>query len=271
MTFKPVLLAGGIAWDRLLHWGAAEGFAWVELRDFALDLAVVQLREAKATADRLGLRIHYAWDGADVADADPARFLRGIRHAALFGAGTCARVVVAPAAVERATGRYAERDLDRLAIRLEEYLRVAAEHGITLAFENSAETLAGFEALLARVPGLDAALDTANCFAAAAATGTPLSWNELKGFVQRRRGRIPYVHLKSSVAGVVQPDLLAHGDFPLGELLPLLAENAWLCVELPADGDLASCQARIRRGLDTLRRSTPAESAEEPRARHFPA
>ncbi len=255
MTFKQVLLAGEITLDELMSWGSTQGFGWIELRDFDLDFTVECLREAKAAADRAGLRVHYAWDGACAGDLDPARFFRGIRNAALFGPGTCARVVLAPEAVERANGAYPKRELDRLGSRLEEYMGAAADHGITLVFENSAETIAGFEALLDRVPGLNVALDTANCFAAAAAAGAPLSWSELKGFVRRRSGQIPYVHLKSSIAGTVQPELLDHGDFPLGELLPLLPENVWRCVELPADGDLQSCVARVARGLGALRRA----------------
>jgi hypothetical protein len=83
-----------------------------------------------------------------------------------------------------------------------------------------------------------------------------LNWAELRGFIIRRKAQIPYVHLKSSLNGETQLDLLAQGDVPLAEFFPLVAENAWLCVELPMSEVLSSCMRRVADGLAMVKSMT---------------
>jgi sugar phosphate isomerase/epimerase len=255
MTFKPVLLAGGVSLQGLFEWGAERGFDWVEVRDFDLSFSEADLLKVKSDAERCGLRVHYAWDGTSIYPAeDLERIFGGIRNASLFGEGTCSRIVIAPELICAAEGKmnYSAQESDQIITHLGEIVRYASRHGVILVFENSLETVGGFEFLLDAVPEMRMTLDTANTFNADN-TGESLEWPRFKEFICRRKEQIPYVHLKSSVAGETVPDLLEGGDVPLAGLLSLLDANGWLCVELPADDRLSSCLARLESGLKLMR------------------
>lgn len=254
MSFKPALLSGKVTLSDLFAWGATQGFGWVELRDFELNFSQSRLLAIKADAESHGLRVHYAWDSTSVYEVeDRVRFFQGIDNAALFGEGTCSRVVVAPELMCADRGKigYSTKEFQVLTRRIHEYNLYAVARGVILVFENSLEPIGGFDALLAAVPGMRMALDTANTFNEVN-TGMPLTWTQLKTFAFRRNGQIPYVHLKSSINGETCPDLLADGDVPLFGLCRLLNEGTWLCVELPADESLSSCFERVKNGFTLI-------------------
>lgn len=247
MTFKPALLAGEIRHSELFAWAAEQGFGWVEVRDFELDFSQEQLQTIMDAATACGLRPHYAWDTTSLfPEEDQARIRRGIDNAALFGEGTCSRIVIAPELMANQTG-YTAEEFQALEKHIREAVTYAMERGVTLVFENSQETLDGFEAFLEAVPEMRMTLDTANTFNDEN-TGEALVWPAFREFIIRRKGQIPYVHLKSSREGKTVPDLLENGDVPLAELFPLLQASAWLCVELPTEGTLASTFKRVQTG-----------------------
>ncbi|MEI8205391.1 MAG: sugar phosphate isomerase/epimerase [Kiritimatiellales bacterium] len=256
MTFKPSLLAGEISIPQLFEWGAGKGFDWVEVRDFELTFSEPELLAIRADAKRQGLRVHYAWDATSVYEVkDRERFFKGIRNAALFGEGTCSRVMIAPELIHAEQGKigYSAEEIPVLTARIREYGQYAVKYGVILAFENSKEPIAGFEDLLEAVPAMRMTFDTANTFNQET-IGVPLSWAQLKNFVLRRAGQIPYVHLKSFKNGQTQSGLIADGEVPFAELLPLLSEDAWLCVELPADDSFSSGMERVGSGLKLVSR-----------------
>ncbi len=255
MTFRPALLAGEITLPELFEWGAEKGFNWVEVRDFKLSFSETELLAIKTDAGRCGLRVHYAWDTTSAYKAeDRERFLQGIRNAAFFGDGTCSRIVIAPELINAGEGKigYSRAEFQSLEKHLCEYCRYAADRGVTLTFENSLETLSGFEAFLDAEPEMRMTLDTANTFNSEN-TGAELTWPAFREFIIRRKGQIPYVHLKSSRDGVTVPDLLENGDVPLAELIGLIQQDAWLCVELPMHENLSFCMSRVSAGRSLLR------------------
>lgn len=256
MTFKPALLAGEVSLSQLFEWGMKSGFGWVEVRDFNLHFTQDQLRQIKKDADRWNLRVHYAWDSTSVYNPeDCARFEQGICNAAFFGEGTCSRIVIAPELMAPDDGKvdYSAEESKVLISRLREIARFAADVGVIPVFENSGETVPGYDALLEAVPEMRMTLDTANSFNETN-TGAPLRWPEFRDFIVRRCGQIPYVHLKSSLNGKTCFDLLETGDMPLGELFLILNEEAWFCVELPSNESLESCFRRLEAGAELVRR-----------------
>lgn len=263
MTFKPALQAGTLDLPELFQWGADRGFSWVEVRDFDSDFSEDQVRQIRMLAEDCGLRPHYAWDSTSLfAGTDQERIRKGIERAALFGAGTCSRIVIAPERIGAETGTvdYSAADLAIISGHIRDTIAYAVGRGVIPVFENSVETLRGFDALLEDIPEMRMTLDSANSFVAEN-TGEPLTWPMFRDFIIRRRDRIPYVHLKSSRSGTVVPELLENGDVPLAELLSLLNETAWLCVELPAEGTPACCFQRLEDGFERVRRLSRGRTA----------
>jgi len=253
-TFKKVLLTGKITLDEVLEWGAQQSVEWIELRDFNLDYTQDELLEAKAAAERLNLRLHYAWDTTCFHNsADRDRIRKGIENATLFGEGTYSRVVVAPSLIDAANGKpgYSGEEFDVIVRNIREHIDAAEKSGVNLAFENSLETLPAFEALLEAIPEMRMTFDIANIFNRAG-TGGETTWPHLREFTLRRKHQAPYIHLKSCKNGVVQKELLSHSDVPLPELLPCLHEEAWLCVEVPPTGDPDCCKKRVKDGLELV-------------------
>ena len=97
-TYKQVLSSGELSVRELIAWAAGRGFSWVELRDPDVEMTPEELEAIHKLADDLGVRIHYAWDNTDTLSPDE-RFLKGMDNAAVFGPGTCCRVLIAPGAV----------------------------------------------------------------------------------------------------------------------------------------------------------------------------
>ncbi|MEI8205759.1 MAG: TIM barrel protein [Kiritimatiellales bacterium] len=237
--------------SELFKWGVKQGFNWVEVRDFELNFSETELLTIKTAAKRCGLRVHYAWDTTSVYKIeDRERILKGICNAALFGSGTCSRIVIAPELMNPAAGKsgYSVAEFQVLTKNIREYVQYANERGVTLVFENSLEPIDTFEALLENLPDMRMTFDTANTFNEAN-TGATLSWPQLKAFTARRKEQIPYVHLKSFKDGVTQSELLPDGKVPLKELMSLLDPTAWLCVGLPSNDQLSSGLERVANGL----------------------
>jgi sugar phosphate isomerase/epimerase len=262
MTFKQPLQRGAVSLEALFARGRELGFGWVELRDFDLAYSESELLAARALARRLGLRVHYAWDGPAL--ADHAAYNRALHRAALFGPGVCSRVVVAPELIRPAAGKaaYDEGELISIVALLHPRVAAAARLGITLVFENSLEPLfstptrLGFDCLLAALPEMRMTLDTGNpCNAATMVQ--PVPGDEVLAFARRWSGRIPYLHHKSTCAGVLQSELRADGDVPLPELLAGLSPETWHCVELPGDESTESGWRRLAAGLECLRAFLP--------------
>ncbi len=254
-TFKEVLLTEKTTLNEVLEWGAQQSVDWIELRDFSLDYTTDELLKAKATAERLNLRLHYAWDTTCFhSPNDHHRIRKGIENAALFGNGTCSRVVIAPDLIDAANGKsgYSNEEFEVIVCNIREHIDTAKENGVHLVFENSLETINEFDALLEAIPDMLATFDIANFFNHKE-TGAEETWADLKTFSIRRKHQLPYVHLKSCKNRVLQQELLRDGDVPLDELFNHLHENAVLCVELPLSYDLDCCNRRVKNGLDLTR------------------
>ena len=249
-TFKAVLETGACKEADILKWAAGAGFSWVEVRDFDGSMSVGSLVALRDLSLDLGIRIHYAWDGADLYLDGEESYLRGLKRAAVFGEGTCSRITIAASYLaSREKAGYPVEVFDILRKRIEHIIRAAAREGIVPVFENSYEPMvsegyhSGFADFFS-IPGFMMTLDAAN-FLNIAQARRSCSADEVLSFIRAYRDKIPYVHLKSTVAGVLCDILTGEADLAAREILDEALAARWACLELPTGGDWTSMTGRL--------------------------
>lgn len=250
-SFLPALSQKQITLEGLFRWAAQKGFSWIELRDPDVSMDSEKLSSLKALADSLSLRVHYAWNNPDLTREDRS-FERGIRNAAVFGRGTCCRVVLAPGAI-KGKKRYDPQDLAEICGRACEYGDLARRDGVTLCFENSMEPLEEMEKILLQCPNVRTALDAANF--TSRDTAVRPEQEELLGYIRRRTAQIPYYHMKMTRQHEVLPSIEADGDFDVFAVIDALSANrdVLVCLELPPADHLSEIQLHVERSIETIK------------------
>ncbi len=253
-TFAAAIAKGELSLRDAVAWAVAERFPWLELRDGALELSDGEIEELRALASRGGVRLHFAWDGTNLLDPeDRSRFEKGLRSAGLLGPGTYVRVTIAGRAIRDSAAKrgYSAGEVARLKDGIERSVRLAEERGLRLVFENSHEPLAapggaeaGMRELLAAVANLELAFDPGN-FMDRLHNRAPCSGPEVSAFYRENSGRIPYVHVKMTKDGIVQPWLIPDGDVGPAFYRGMIQDGKLVCIELPEAEDADSCKRRI--------------------------
>jgi len=256
-SYKQILQSGEITLRELLIWASGRGFAWVELRDPEVNYQPAELVRIREFADKLDLRIHYAWD-TEVIFGEKEVFERGIANAAVFGSGTYCRVVLSPKTCA-GKGGYSDKEADELLEKVEDYTAQAETFGISLCFENSSETISGkgknllgMNELLTRFPKMLSVLDAAN-FTNKTTVINP-SAAEVFAYYKRFTGRIPYVHLKSTKEHFLLNQIVADGDVNVLSLLDLITVNEKILValELPQQSGWRQLTNSVEESLSYL-------------------
>ena len=256
-TYKQVLSSGELTLRELIAWAAGRGFSWVEVRDPNVEMGRRECLEMIELADRLGVRLHYSWDNRDALEEDP-QFLLGMRNAALFGQGTCCRVLVAPGVIPGQCG-YTKEQMEKIIPVLRTYTEFAAELGIYLCFENAQEPLFGNDTdyygmadLLEAVPGMCATLDAAN--ATNAATRVNPTEAEILEYYRKYSDRIFYYHLKCTRGHKLLDTVEADGDFRVRELFRAFSSNPEMkiCLEIPQQSCLKDMTSCVEQSLTVL-------------------
>ena len=260
-TYKQVLASGELTMRELLCWAAGRGFSWVEVRDPEVKMSREELLDLKELAEKWNLTIHYSWDNADILQEDE-RFYRGMENAALFGTGTCCRVLLAPETVKGQKG-YTRGHLEQILPVLQKYVNRSKELGICLCFENAMEpifgdgcTYYGMAELLEQCPEMCVTFDAAN--ATNCTTCVNPSEEELLAYYRRFSDRIFYFHMKSTREHVLLDTVELDGDFHLSALLDAFSANPdmKICLEIPQQPDLVKMTEAVERSLDVLARRT---------------
>ena len=256
-TYKQVLSSGELSVRELIAWAAGRGFSWVELRDPDVEMTPEELEAIHKLADDLGVRIHYAWDNTDTLSPDE-RFLKGMDNAAVFGPGTCCRVLIAPGAVSGHKG-YTAGQMEMIIPVLKAYGKRAKELGIHLCFENAmeplfgdGETYFGMSEVLSAVPDICATLDAAN--ATGSATLVNPCQEEILNYYRSFRDQIIYYHLKMTRHHTLLDTVEAEGDFSVKALFDAFSENPGMkiCLEIPQQPTLMKVMSCVERSLQVL-------------------
>ncbi len=256
-TYKKVLESGELTLRELITWAAGRGFSWVEIRDADVKMFRQELLDMKELADKLQVRLHYAWDNEDLL-CKPESFLQGIENAALFGDGTCCRVLIAPNTVKGKKG-YTKEEMEALVPIINSYVEKAGEKNIYLCFENAMEPLRGdgktyfgMEDLLERCPGMCVTFDAAN--ACSSTTCVNPTEEELIQYYQKYTERNFYFHLKLTKNHEVLDALEENGDFDLHKLFEAFEKNPnmLICLEIPQQPTLVTMQEAVENSLKFL-------------------
>ncbi|WP_101876582.1 sugar phosphate isomerase/epimerase family protein [Lachnoclostridium edouardi] len=256
-TYKQVIQKGEITLGELIAWAAGRGFSWFELRDAGVTMEREELLRLKALADTLGLRIHYSWDNEDVFKEDE-KFYKGMEQAALFGRGTCCRVLVASKAAAGKKG-YSKEEFNRLVPVINQYVKKAGELGINLCFENSMEPLFGdgasyfgMDELMEACKGMCATLDAAN--ATNETTMVNPEEEDIISYYNKYKDRIFYYHLKVTRDHKLLDTVETEGDFHVKKLFKEFSKNPEMkiCLEIPQKKTLADLNRTVERSIQVL-------------------
>ncbi|MBQ7985903.1 MAG: hypothetical protein IJ304_01380, partial [Clostridia bacterium] len=129
---------------KTIEWAKENGFSWVEVRDKNVEFTRSDVEKIRNLANKLGIRIHYAWDSNDMLKAgNDAVFKKAIQNAAVFGSDTVARLTFANSVFSenpKACG-FTERQADLICEKVISYNRLAKASGVIPCYENALESL----------------------------------------------------------------------------------------------------------------------------------
>ena len=179
--------------------------------------------------------------------------------AGVFGSGRFCRIAIAPELLKGKYG-YSETDMELVIPQLKKLIEVADKYEVTLCFENALEPIAGsadawgMEKLYAQVPNMHSTLDAANF--TYQVKDSQITTEDLLGYYERNRERIPYYHMKTArQRKEAAPYLENDGDFTLARLLNAFDKQMMVCLELPPQQNLEDVYANVEQSiklLDTL-------------------
>lgn len=262
-TLESLILDDALSFDELCRRGAEIGFDFVEIRDFDGNLDAETGRRFADQAMAAGLHPMLAWDGESVlSGAGEETWFDHIEMAARFPKPRYCRVTLAPGLV--VAGGYGRADFDRLRERLRPVLETAVSRGVGLALENSFERLwvgdesssVGFAEAVEQLPSCRVCFDPTNLVVNAGESPAEAR-AAVTGFLDHYEDRIAYIHLKSSIAGTLRPELVDDADIPPTTVVSAMQTGARLCMELPNQPSLHSAMARLAKAnaiVETLRR-----------------
>ena len=253
-TFVNFIEDKSISVKDLIEWAADQGFKWVEVRDPQIKMSKEYLKIIKNQAEHLGIRIHYAWDGTNILNADHEYSIRkGIENAEIFGKDTMSRIVIAPSNITEEESKlgYSADEFLQVSKTISKYNKIAASHGVTLVYENSVEPILGDKKLyfgmteiMKENPEMKITFDPANSMCKDNAR-VPAKEGQVVSFSKNYSNQIPYIHIKSTEGNILQSNLLLKADFDILEILSILNDSTLACVELPPETDLRLCKEKV--------------------------
>lgn len=227
---------------KTIAWAKENGFSWVEVRDKNVELTRCDVEKIRNFANKLNIRIHYAWDCNDMLKAgNDAVFKKAVQNAAVFGDDTIARLTLANSVFSEnpeAIG-FTEKQADLISEKIITYNRFAKSCNVIPCYENALESLfnigdeRGIEYFLSRLGFMKITFDMGNALNknAGAVYCTP---GEAESFYEKYKGKALYIHFKTTKDGVMQPKMIMDADVNFEKYFRLIPEDAWLCVEIPA-------------------------------------
>lgn len=267
-TYKQVIQSGEMTLKEMIAWAAGRGFSWVEVRDANVDMTQEALEDIRKFAEKMAVRIHYSWDNQDVLKEDE-KFYKGMENAAIFGKGTCCRVLIAPNTVKGKDG-YTKDEMERILPVLNKYIKKSEEMGIHLCFENAMEPIFGdgtryfgMNELMERCLGMCVTFDAAN--ATNHTTCVNPTEDELLEYYEKFRDRIFYFHLKVTRNHKLLDTVEADGDFHIEKLFEAFSKNdgMMICLEIPQQPDLVRMTAAVESSLKVLKELQKARQSGE--------
>lgn len=227
---------------KTIEWAKENGFSWVEVRDKNVELSRQDVEKIRNLANKLGVRIHYAWDSNDMLKpGNDAVFKKAIQNASVFGCDTVARLTLANSVFlenPKACG-FTESQADLICEKVISYNRYAKICRVIPCYENALESLynkgneKGIEHFLNRLGFMKMTYDMGNALNknAGACYSSP---EETEAFYEKYKNKAPYIHFKTTKDGIMQTKMVMDADVNFKKYFSLIPDDAWLCVEIPA-------------------------------------
>lgn len=235
----------------VINFAKNSGFNWVEIRNKNFHIAQMMLKRIKSAAEERNIKVHYAWDGGSLFDDNyDELFKKHIKIASMFGKNVISRVTIDTSKINSQPNKigYTQCEFDIIVKRMNHVIEIASLNHVSLAFENAFEPLCGkpgeyygFTELLKHCRAMKMTLDTANFLNSAQQKELP-SQNDVKELFSRFCTQIPYIHIKSTKNNLLENVITANGDF---NWLPILQEDKWYCIELPAQDNFERCKQMV--------------------------
>lgn len=244
-----------------IKWAKDNGFSWVEVRDKNVEFSKSDVEKIRTLANKLGIRIHYAWDSNDMLKpGNDALFKKAVQNAAVFGYDTIARLTFANSVFlenPKACG-FTERQADLICEKVISYNRLAKASGVIPCYENALESLynkgdeMGIEYFLNRLGFMKMTYDMGNALNknAGACYASP---KETEDFYEKYKNKAPYIHFKTTIDGIMQPKMVMDADVNFEKYFRMIPDDAWLCIEIPASETEAQTKENIIDALVSMK------------------
>lgn len=207
---------------QLIDFAAAQGFAFVEVRDPSAKLSLADCKELAAYAGSKKIELIYAINTGLMDPAFAENFSRAIANAGAFNGPRVVRAAAFGPEFNQADKKYWTADEYALLVEKgNNAANMAKSFGLTFLFENALEGLKGdgvntfgFSDLVRGVnSNVGLQLDTANFFGVSRVYTEP---QDAKAFFVANVGRTKYVHLKTSINKKTQP-VIGDNELPFEE------------------------------------------------------
>lgn len=250
-SFFPSLQSEEIDYNEILQWAVEAGFTWIEIRDPKACFNLDMVRNLGILADELGIEANLAWDNTDLGSDFDLNVWKGqLEKASVFKGQRFSRVTLSPSLVDTTNSGYNHVDFQQIVTNVETVLKLAKEKGVRIVLENSLESLTaagdyiGIDEFMIKAGNSDLCLDFSNLLITENVSLRP-SVSQIYSFVDLYKNRIPYVHFKSTINNQLLDYFKSEADLSVPELLRLLKNGTYLCVELPPQRNPDQLKERI--------------------------
>ncbi len=246
---------------KLVDLAAELGCSWVEIRDPSGALSPEECKQLMAYAKSKNLELGYA---LQIGLLDPAYwdvFSRGLANAPLFqGPGTIRTLAAGPEFdkdPKKTTWTLSELfKAVKIANRAANLARAA---GLKYVVENSFQALKGdgitgfgMTEFAANVnSNLFFQADVANFFAVSRVVAKP---EEVKAFMEKYAGRMPYIHIKASSSEHKVLPVLAQNELDFDTVFSILTKNKvrYAAIELTQPDTFEACANNLKKSFEYL-------------------
>ena len=257
-SFSPSLEKGEIDYNEIMQWAVEAGFSWIEIRDSKADFSLDMVRDLGVLADKLGMEANLAWDNTDIGRKfELDVWKKQLEKASVFKGQRFSRVTLSPSSVDLANSGYSQAAFKEILKNVEIVLLLAKEKGVRLVFENSFESLTsavgyiGINKFMIKVGNSNLCFDFSNLLLTEQASLRP-SPSQIYSFINIYKDRIPYVHFKTTYKNSLLDFFEGEADLSVTSVVKELKAGTYLCVELPAQGNLDLLKERILSAKDYI-------------------
>lgn len=244
----------------LIDYAAAQGYAWIELRDPDATLTQQESKEIADYAKQKGIEVIYAIQKGLLDEDFWSSFQNGVKNAVVFSGPQVIRSLASGAEITQNENKigWTQEELALVVQYADSAAAIAQAHGLQYVIENGQETFFGaggdsygIADAFSRVSNkVGWQFDTANPFSVSRMHASP---DRVKAFLQEHADNLYYIHLKSAQHGAAQP-VLTDNPLNLEEVFKILSAHqiSYVAIELQAVDDREQAFANMEQSIAYL-------------------